>query len=78
MSWQDRAACKGRPTEPFFQAKVPRWVRALCAGCPVRANCLMASIEQKDFDGFRGGLSAPERLRMAERAPYRVNRRRAS
>lgn len=77
MSWREQAACKGRPVEPFFQNSPPRWVRALCDGCPVAAPCLLDAIDT-DAEGYRAGTSTTDRLRVRMRSRYRVNRRRAS
>ena len=49
LSWADRAACAGMPTELFFPAGSwsqsehspgTRTAKAICANCPVRQPCL--------------------------------------
>ncbi|SDL18616.1 Transcription factor WhiB [Lentzea albidocapillata subsp. violacea] len=68
--WQIRAACKGRIDLDFIEPKSPAEdakCRALCAGCPVREQCLTAALASGEAWGLWGGLDAEERLRVAER-----------
>lgn len=67
MSWRDSAACKGKPASLFFDhdgetypEKMEReaTAKALCAICPVTAECLE---DGKHLDGIWGGLTAAER-----------------
>lgn len=70
--WQTRAACRGLPADMFCNDQPGRGLHVspelahLCAGCPVRLDCLRdaAYTETKDpvLYGVRGGLSGPQRL----------------
>lgn len=67
MTWHDEAACIGADVNVFYaQAKGRRpadWTaaRALCARCPVTAECLAEAIEHRDPHAFLGGLTPEER-----------------
>lgn len=67
MSWRDFAACRGKPSQLFFdrdgETYTEKMVReseakALCAVCPVTAECLE---DGRNLDGIWGGLTAAER-----------------
>lgn len=76
MTWRNRAACAGCPAEWFYDERGgtynPRAV-ALCASCPVRAECYEDAIQtegQHRLDnvfGYRGGAPAIERVREIKR-----------
>jgi WhiB family redox-sensing transcriptional regulator len=68
-AWHAEAACLGEPVETFFpgpNAARDRLLRArqLCAGCPVRQECLDFALELGDGAlGFWGGTDERERRR---------------
>lgn len=86
FSWQGRAACRGVDPEVFFPTAYDDAWRAkeICAGCPVRIDCLAFSLRNRERYGVWGGLTESERgelLRqgLAERVLARLERsRRAS
>lgn len=69
-AWEARAACNGAadPDAWFADAGTDRQQEAarICAGCPVRAECLKAGIDGYE-DGTWGGLTRPERTRLVTR-----------
>ncbi|WP_225840270.1 WhiB family transcriptional regulator [Streptomyces sp. NK08204] len=72
-SWYDSAACASRNIDPdIFHAGDRDQIeeaRSVCAGCPVRAECLIDAYEVGDQWAIRGGLTDKERrhyLRLAE------------
>lgn len=77
MSWTERGACVGRtdidfvPTYPG--AVTAAWrantaaAKALCASCPVRADCLADALAHWGTAGIWGGTTELEREKM-ERA----------
>lgn len=73
-SWVDRAACAGMDTELFFPARGESTAeaKAVCRGCPVRAECLDDAVERGEKFGIWGGASKRERDRL------RRQRRRAA
>lgn len=58
--WHADAACAGEDTRVFFAA-VPGRARAICSGCPVRAECLHDALTHKAPNGVWGGLTVAER-----------------
>ena len=67
-AWHRLAACRGRGgVAPWFpvlgeSVAAARELRELCAGCPVREECLAAGMAETH--GFWGGASPRERRRM--------------
>ena len=66
--WRALAACKGSTAlfytergEPTAEAK------AVCAGCPVRAECLDDALEHNERFGVWGGKSERQRRDIAHR-----------
>lgn len=67
--WTDLAACWGMDPELWFPLGDGAPAKAVCAGCPVRAECLAFALEHGLDDGIFGGLDAADRraLRLADR-----------
>jgi WhiB family redox-sensing transcriptional regulator len=69
--WQWRGACRGEDSGLFFapnhqeirDEKVVRESRAkaICAGCPVRVECLEYAVRTREPHGIWGGLNELER-----------------
>ena len=76
-AWQQQAACHGM-TALFFptRGEDARPARAICAGCPVRTECLDFAIDGGDHHGVFGGTS--ERERRSLRRGDNAKRRRAA
>lgn len=69
--WMRKAACLGQGFDPWFptdeageQGDAARWV---CAGCPVRDECLDYALSARIRHGLWGGLSGRERSALAHR-----------
>ena len=70
-AWREDAACRDFPTDLFFpighgpraQAQASQ-AKAICAQCPVRADCLEYSIVTNAQFGVFGGLTEDERRRL--------------
>ncbi|HEY2193636.1 MAG TPA: WhiB family transcriptional regulator [Actinomycetospora sp.] len=67
-TWREQAACRDLDPELFFPASdedTPKGrgdrdaAKAVCAGCPVRAQCLAFGLDEPV--GVWGGLSESER-----------------
>ncbi len=80
MSWQDRAACAGMDVLLFFgpdgEPRREREIReakarAVCASCPVQAQCLDYALENSILRGIWGGLNEEERARERRRRARR-------
>lgn len=75
QEWRDEAACKGKAPGIWFPAVVPEfkdrrpsdgvdpyaYARSICAGCPVRQECLDAAVAGRELDGMWGGLDPDQR-----------------
>lgn len=77
--WMDQAACRGRNPDIWFPegAESAAQAKAICAGCPVRIECLEYAIETHTYSGVWGGLTDGERrrIRRSRRLPPRWNAR---
>lgn len=68
--WWDSAACLGANPDLFFAhdgGHEARTAKAICAACPVRAECLDDAIDNREAFGVRGGMSPKERRVEARR-----------
>ncbi len=67
--WMDRAACLGVDPEVFFPDRGDLHglgeALAVCAGCPVRHECLEFALSENLTHGVYGGM--PQTLRRTER-----------
>lgn len=66
--WRDSGICAQTDPEEFFPAKgasdTVKSAKAVCAECPVKAECLEAALENREQYGIWGGLSVTERQRL--------------
>lgn len=66
--WITMAACRSADPDLFFPAakagqsteQIAR-AKAVCAGCPVRRQCLAFALQTRQADGIWGGLTREER-----------------
>ena len=79
-SWRDEAACKGLDTDTFFPSSDAEAATAklICAGCPVRSECLEWALLSRQEDGVWGGLTDNERRRLRRRRRDAARRAAAS
>lgn len=61
--WQEAAACRGLDPELFFpdRGESVAAIKAICAECPVQAECLTYALDHRILHGFWGGKSERER-----------------
>ncbi len=80
--WQDAAACRNEDLILFFgpdgERQAEREVRerkakAVCASCPVRADCLNYALSRPEKYGAWGGLSEEERAAERRRRMRRIS-----
>jgi WhiB family transcriptional regulator, redox-sensing transcriptional regulator len=80
--WQDRGACRGEDLGLFFgpdgERQPERDIRerkakAVCADCPVRAECLNYALSRPEKYGTWGGLNEEERSSERRRRMRRAN-----
>jgi WhiB family redox-sensing transcriptional regulator len=71
--WQRRGACRGRDSGQFFhpdgergssRARREEAAKAVCVGCPVRAECAAHALMVREPYGVWGGFTETERLRL--------------
>jgi WhiB family redox-sensing transcriptional regulator len=62
-AWTVGALCAQTDPEAFFPEKggTTRFAKRICAGCPVRVQCLDYAMETRERFGVWGGLSERER-----------------
>ena len=81
-AWQDAGACRGKDIVLFFgpdgERQPEREVRerkakAVCAACPVRAECLTYAVSRPEKYGTWGGLNEEERASERRRRMRRAN-----
>jgi WhiB family transcriptional regulator, redox-sensing transcriptional regulator len=69
--WREAAACLSAPEVNFFpdrdDAVAVARAKAVCAGCPVAAECLSWAIETNQTEGIWGGHTAKERRAIRRR-----------
>ncbi|GAA5115967.1 WhiB family transcriptional regulator [Haloechinothrix salitolerans] len=65
-AWTVDAVCAQTDPEAFFPEKggSTRAAKQICAGCPVRAECLAWALENGERVGIWGGTSYRERRRL--------------
>ena len=72
-SWRLDGLCAETDPEAFFPEKggSTREAKRVCAGCPVRLQCLEYALDNDERFGIWGGLSERERrrLRLQRRMP---------
>ena len=75
--WQYEGACRSLPTEMFFHPDGERGPRrrareiaakAVCASCPVIAQCRAHALAAQEPYGIWGGLTEDERLEIISKA----------
>jgi WhiB family transcriptional regulator, redox-sensing transcriptional regulator len=68
--WTARAGCRGtNPDALFVQGAAQNRAKAVCLGCPVRAECLADALDNRVEFGVWGGLTERERRALLRRRP---------
>jgi WhiB family redox-sensing transcriptional regulator len=77
--WRALAGCRATDPDLFFPVSVSgrslaqvTEAKAICAGCPVRPECLAFAIETGQAHGIWGGLTEEERRQALRRAGDRA------
>lgn len=67
--WRERAICLNRGVSffPERNLSLAAKAKAVCAMCPVRAECLDEAIANKERFGIWGGMDQEERRKEARR-----------
>lgn len=67
--WPLRAKCRGMADALFPEGKDQKRARAVCSGCPVRANCLAEALDNRIEWGVWGGMTERERRQLLRQRP---------
>lgn len=70
-SWTTRSACRERRDLPWEGRQVTAEMRAICDGCPVRAECLAEALEDRKVDGVWAGTTPTQRRRLRQPSGHR-------
>ena len=68
--WMDHAACLDTSPDLWFpdhDQPTGNKAKAICAGCPVRRQCLEFGMDPALRDGIFGGLSADQRWKLRKK-----------
>src|SRR6186997_689474 len=68
--WALRAACREeQPDELFVRGAEQNKAKQVCAGCPVRTECLAEALDNQIEWGVWGGMTERERRALLRRRP---------
>lgn len=69
--WATIAACRdSAPDDLFVRGAEQHRAKLVCAGCPVRAECLAEALDNEVEWGVWGGLTERERRAILRRRPH--------
>ncbi|MEV7317276.1 WhiB family transcriptional regulator [Streptomyces microflavus] len=69
-SWRENAACRSTDAEELFaDSATQNRAKAVCVGCPVRAECLAEALDNRVEFGLWGGMTERERRALLRRRP---------
>ena len=72
--WHAQAACRGHDQQIFFPprgeavVKLSTVAKAICAGCPVRTECLDYAVTNIEPFGIWGGMTERQRRALRRQA----------
>lgn len=68
--WTAYGACSASPPDDLFvEGAAQRSAREVCAGCPVRIECLVDALDNRVLFGVWGGMTERERRALLRRYP---------
>lgn len=67
--WPLRAKCRGMNDALFPEGKDQKRAKAICMGCPVRAQCLAEALDNRIEWGVWGGMTERERRQLLRQRP---------
>ncbi|CCA58875.1 MULTISPECIES: WhiB family transcriptional regulator [Streptomyces] len=69
-NWASLGLCRaGNADDLFVEGAAQNRAKALCAGCPVRAECLAHALDERIEHGVWGGMTERERRALLKRRP---------
>src|SRR5690242_6819999 len=68
--WALRAACKNeQPDQLFVRGAAQNRAKMMCAGCPVKTECLAEALDNQIEWGVWGGMTERERRAILRKRP---------
>ena len=68
--WASQGQCRGsEPDELFVRGAAQNKAKQLCAGCPVRTECLAEALDNEIEWGVWGGMTERERRAILRKRP---------
>jgi WhiB family redox-sensing transcriptional regulator len=68
--WATKALCnQARPDELFVRGAAQNRAKQMCAGCPVRTECLAEALDNQIEWGVWGGMTERERRALLRKRP---------
>ncbi|MFF3001082.1 WhiB family transcriptional regulator [Streptomyces sp. NPDC057950] len=68
--WLERAACGSSDADGLFADSArQRQAKVVCAGCPVRVECLAEALDERVEFGVWGGMTERDRRALLRRKP---------
>lgn len=67
--WALQAKCRGMEDALFVDASEQKRARTVCAGCPVRSECLAEALDNRIEWGVWGGMTERERRLLLRQHP---------
>jgi WhiB family transcriptional regulator, redox-sensing transcriptional regulator len=68
--WSSKALCnETRPDVLFVRGAAQNRAKQMCAGCPVKAECLAEALDNRIEWGVWGGMTERERRALLRRRP---------
>jgi WhiB family redox-sensing transcriptional regulator len=68
--WASAAQCKqARPDELFVRGAAQNRAKMMCAGCPVKTECLAEALDNQIEWGVWGGMTERERRAVLKKRP---------
>ncbi|MFE1272143.1 WhiB family transcriptional regulator [Streptomyces sp. NPDC058758] len=69
-SWMSAGLCRAADADDLFvEGAAQNRAKALCGGCPVRAECLAYALDGRIEHGVWGGMTERERRALLKRRP---------
>ncbi|WP_329309177.1 WhiB family transcriptional regulator [Streptomyces microflavus] len=69
-NWASSGLCRaGSADDLFVEGAAQNRAKALCSGCPVRAECLAHALDERIEHGVWGGMTERERRALLKRRP---------
>lgn len=70
QDWATQAACRAqKPDDLFVRGAEQNQAKRVCAGCPVRTECLIEALDNEIEWGVWGGMTERERRALIKRRP---------